>query len=183
MPATRKSSRQSGAATGRQSTLSFHHRVTKQVPKSAKDISKPSTLSKEIIPEPEPTKIEQTEEVPDVTPEPEVEKSESERKAEKVTSAAIERYWKNIDSSRMARATHRKHTEGLTTGEKILRYFDVSSQYGPCIGTARLKRWQRAEALGLNPPIEVLAVLLKEENKPQRAHMDELMNSTAVGTH
>lgn len=47
-----------------------------------------------------------------------------------------------------------------------------------------MKRWQRAERLGLNPPIEVLAVLLKEEKKghaSERAHLDELMNSTAVG--
>lgn len=56
----------------------------------------------------------------------------------------------------------------------------------PCVGIARIKRWQRAHRLGLNPPIEVLAVLLKEEAKGnkdiERAHMDELLNSTAVGS-
>jgi DNA polymerase delta subunit 4 len=53
----------------------------------------------------------------------------------------------------------------------------------PCIGIARLKRWQRAQRLGLNPPVEVLAVLLKEDAKgTQRAHMDELLNSAAVGS-
>jgi len=56
----------------------------------------------------------------------------------------------------------------------------------PCIGIARMKRWQRAQRLGLNPPVEVLAVLLKEEGKGnagiERAHMDELLNSTAVGS-
>jgi DNA polymerase delta subunit 4 len=45
-----------------------------------------------------------------------------------------------------------------------------------------MKRWQRAQKLGLNPPIEVLAVLLKEEAKGnkgiERAHMDEIMNAT-----
>ena len=30
-----------------------------------------------------------------------------------------------------------------------------SYNYGPCIGTTRIQRWQRAKALGLNPPIEV----------------------------
>ena len=30
-----------------------------------------------------------------------------------------------------------------------------SYNYGPCIGTTRMERWQRAKALGLNPPIEV----------------------------
>lgn len=83
--------------------------------------------------------------------------------------------------------------------EKILRHFDLSSQYGvslrlfpgfnwnaiypgranmsqPCIGIARLKRWRRANMLKLNPPIEVLAVLLKNEHVKERAHMDELLS-------
>jgi DNA polymerase delta subunit 4 len=38
----------------------------------------------------------------------------------------------------------------------------------------------------LNPPVEVLAVLLKEEAKGNKeietAHMDELLNSAAVGS-
>jgi len=71
----------------------------------------------------------------------------------------------------------------------------------PCIGIARMKRWVRANKLGLSPPIEVLAVLLKEEDraraefeeatsagqkveKPstahQRAYVDELMSSKFV---
>jgi len=193
MPATRKSSRlSSGAAAAKQSTLSFNTRVTKSVPKSAKDaaISKPSTLSKEIVVEPETkdekeavedipvAKVEETEiDVP--------ERTDVELKAEKVSAKEIERYWSKIDEARIAKVTHKKHTAGLTTGEKVLRYFDVSSQYGPCIGMSRLKRWQRAEKLGLKPPIEVLAVLLREEasgNKDiERAHLDELMNSTATG--
>ncbi|KAH6620845.1 DNA polymerase delta, subunit 4-domain-containing protein [Chaetomium sp. MPI-SDFR-AT-0129] len=112
------------------------------------------------------------------------EKSEVEAKAAKTTDGAIEKYWKGIESSREARAVHRKHTEGLATGEKVLRYFDVSSQYGPCIGISRLKRWQRAQRLGLNPPVEVLAVLLKEEGNKgiEKAHMDELLNSAAVAS-
>ena len=47
--------------------------------------------------------------------------------------------------------------------EKILRYFDLSSQYGPCIGITRFRRWNRAFRLGLNPPVEILAVLIREE--------------------
>lgn len=46
----------------------------------------------------------------------------------------------------------------------------------PCIGIARLKRWRRANMLKLNPPIEVLAVLLKDGNVRERAHMDELLS-------
>ncbi|CCC13693.1 hypothetical protein SMACR_07259 [Sordaria macrospora] len=115
----------------------------------------------------------------------EPERTEIEKRALKLPQSAIDAYWNKIDSARMARAVHKKHTEGLTTGEKVLRHFDVSSHYGPCIGITRLKRWQRAERLGLNPPIEVLAVLLREEkngNKAiERAHMDELMNSVSTG--
>jgi DNA polymerase delta subunit 4 len=47
-----------------------------------------------------------------------------------------------------------------------------------------MKRWIRANKLGLNPPIEVLAVLLKEEGKGntkiERAHVDELMSSKFI---
>jgi hypothetical protein len=57
----------------------------------------------------------------------------------------------------------------------------------PCIGIVRLKRWKRANMLGLKPPIEVLAVLLKEMDggdaaKSQRAHVDDLMSSRFVET-
>lgn len=48
-----------------------------------------------------------------------------------------------------------------------------------------MKRWKRAEKLGLNPPLEVLAVLQKEEGKGTKgvdhAHMDQILNSTTVG--
>ena len=47
-----------------------------------------------------------------------------------------------------------------------------------------MKRWVRANKLGLAPPIEVLAVLLKEEERGnsniERAYVDELMNSKFV---
>ncbi len=41
-----------------------------------------------------------------------------------------------------------------------------------------MRRWTRAQKLGLNPPIEVLAVLLKE-TEGNNAHLAELMNATA----
>lgn len=56
----------------------------------------------------------------------------------------------------------------------------------PCIGISRMKRWHRAERLKLNPPIEVLAVLLKEEKQGntdiEKSAIDRLMGSTAVGS-
>ncbi|KAK6495465.1 hypothetical protein TWF481_003482 [Arthrobotrys musiformis] len=81
-------------------------------------------------------------------------------KAYEVTSHQIQKYYKGIENSRIRPAVHQ---EGLTEYEKILRHFDLSSQYGPCVGVSRFKRWERAERLGFEPPIEVLAVLLKAE--------------------
>ena len=47
-----------------------------------------------------------------------------------------------------------------------------------------MKRWKRANRLGLKPPIEVLTVLLKEEGnenkKVERAYVDELMSTRLV---
>ena len=44
-----------------------------------------------------------------------------------------------------------------------------------------MKRWQRAHKLGLKPPLEVLAVMLKEQEtdniRAQRSRVDELMTS------
>ncbi|KAH0385304.1 hypothetical protein KCU89_g17196, partial [Aureobasidium melanogenum] len=84
------------------------------------------------------------------------------------------------------RKSPRVHQQGLDVSEKILREFDMSGQYGPCIGIARVKRWRRANTLGLNPPIEVLAVLLeasdKDKSSMQRAHVDELMSSRFIET-
>ncbi|KAJ9292598.1 hypothetical protein DTO271G3_8570 [Paecilomyces variotii] len=100
--------------------------------------------------------------------------SEEDKRALKVTDADLKRYWRSEEAKRKA---PRVHQEGLSLNEKILRHFDLSSQYGPCIGIARLKRWRRAHMLNLNPPIEVLAVLLKnEDDLKQRAYIDELLS-------
>ncbi|KAK4189819.1 DNA polymerase delta subunit 4 [Podospora australis] len=197
MPVTRRTTRASAAASGgggggKQSTISFKNKITKSnVPSVAgKIVSKPAVRTKEVVlpPSSEPEGTAEEEEVVEVKKETKTEKkSEAEIRAAKVTDAAINKYWKGIEDSRMAKEVHRKHTRDLTTGEKVLRYFDVSSQYGPCIGITRLKRWQRAERLGLHPPIEALAVLLKEEAKGngeiEGAHMDELLSSTATGSN
>lgn len=38
----------------------------------------------------------------------------------------------------------------------ILRVFDMTAKYGPCVGISRLDRWKRAQKLGLEPPEEVI---------------------------
>lgn len=131
-----------------------------------------------------------------------------EREARAVSDEQVRRYWKDREAERR---TRRVHQEGVSVEERVLRLFDMSSQYGvsfyflffnailcyywttkltqinpfqPAIGIARRKRWVRAHKLGLAPPIEVLAVLLKEEGKKntriERAYVDELMSSNAV---
>ncbi|KAK1250510.1 hypothetical protein MKX08_010513 [Trichoderma sp. CBMAI-0020] len=209
MPTTRRSAASArgrpGPAKG-QSTISFSGKVTKAVPKDLKKAAVDApTIARTTIPErpaakdafrkeeeeeivylavedlafAEPEQEEEVEEIVEQVPE----KSEAELKAEKITDTQIKSYWKGIEKQRKA---PRVHQQDLDLGEKVLRYFDVSSQYGPCIGTTRLKRWQRAERLGLHPPIEVLAVLVKEENlnddEVETAHMDRIMNATALFT-
>lgn len=49
---------------------------------------------------------------------------------------------------------------------ELLRQFDLSWQYGPCTGITRLQRWERAETLGLSPPITVRELLLKYKMDP-----------------
>ncbi|KAF5511081.1 DNA polymerase delta subunit 4 [Colletotrichum siamense] len=194
MPTTRRSTggarARPGPARG-QSTISFSHKVSKPVPK---DLKKAAVLGS-AVERAEQAKKEEAVQVDEIqVDEPETKedeevkeevpvKSEAVIHAEKISDAQINKYWKSIEAERIAPRVHQKD---VTMAEKVLRYFDVSSQYGPCIGLQRMKRWERADRLGLNPPIEVLAVLLKEEKKGtsniERAHMDELMNSTAVGS-
>ncbi|TVY21007.1 DNA polymerase delta subunit 4 [Lachnellula arida] len=107
--------------------------------------------------------------------------SAEEEKARKVSDAQVRRYWRAREAERRA---PRVHQGELGVEEKVLRLWDMSSQYGPAIGIARMKRWVRANKLGLNPPIEVLAVLIREEESGgkgcERAYVDELMSSKFV---
>ncbi|KJZ80250.1 hypothetical protein HIM_00100 [Hirsutella minnesotensis 3608] len=196
MPTTRRSTGNARARSGPtrgQSTISFSGRVTKSIPSDAKKAvlapsgAKIAEPAKASLPTEEAETIEVEE--PEVTEEPEPEelqeeapqRPEAEIRAEKISDAQIKKYWKSVESQRKA---PRVHQEDLDVSEKVLRYFDVSSQYGPCIGITRMKRWHRANRLGLSPPIEVLAVLLKEGAKDtggvETAQMDKILNSIAV---
>ncbi|KAG4444438.1 hypothetical protein IFR05_000029 [Cadophora sp. M221] len=190
------------AAKGTQKTLSFGTKVTK--PATAlpyakdkdQDVSSPSVTAKahplsntvdiDVKPEVEEreAEVEAATELDTGRIEGEGEKeskTEEVLKAEKVTDAQIRKYWREREGERL---TRRVHQEELGVEEKILRLFDMSSQFGPAIGIARMKRWSRAHKLGLQPPIEVLAVLLREEKKGnekiERAYVDELMSSKLI---
>ncbi|EIN05967.1 hypothetical protein PUNSTDRAFT_54280 [Punctularia strigosozonata HHB-11173 SS5] len=69
------------------------------------------------------------------------------------------------------------HTEGQSKVAHILRSFDLSYEYGPCVGVSRLERWERAEALGLNPPPEVRDILTTR----QGVEADELSQCVFYG--
>ncbi|KUL86662.1 hypothetical protein ZTR_03010 [Talaromyces verruculosus] len=101
--------------------------------------------------------------------------TDEDKRALKISEAQIKKYWSEEERSREA---PRVHQNGLDIDEKILRHFDLSSQYGPCVGISRIKRWRRAHMLDLEPPIEVLAVLLKNRKAPvaERAYVDELLS-------
>ena len=157
MPTTRRSTRSStGTAAGKQQTLSFKHKVTKAI-KTGKEGYRSPARAKEYIPEPSPepattpTKIRKTRDHDDIDSQPapttppttdeqptaaaaaaaaEQPQTDAELAASQITDKAIEKYWRGIEASRTAQAVHKKHGEGLATGEKVLRYFDVSSQYG-----------------------------------------------------
>ncbi|GBE86735.1 predicted protein [Sparassis crispa] len=64
------------------------------------------------------------------------------------------------------------HAEGQTMIDHTLRVFDLSYEYGPCIGVTRLQRWERAEALGLNPPPEVKEILLTKEGSDDERYSE-----------
>ncbi|KAL6710022.1 hypothetical protein ACN47E_009813 [Coniothyrium glycines] len=186
--------RASGPATkSQQSTLAFHgasNKVTKPnarlqgAKKNLLSPVKPKALAPEVveIPESEPTTaeaaiIEQTEQ--EVEPQ-QAESTPEEEAARRISDAAIKRYWAAKEKQRVA---PRVHQQDLSIQEKILREFDMSGHYGPCTGIARLKRWKRAQKLNLDPPIEVLSVLLKEQEEAsdkaavQRSIVDDLLNT------
>lgn len=56
--------------------------------------------------------------------------SEVEEKAAKVPDTQVKSYWEGKEVERIA---PRVHQQGLSVNEKILRHFDLSSQYGVCV--------------------------------------------------
>jgi DNA polymerase delta subunit 4 len=114
-----------------QSTISFSNKVTKNVAKDTKKAVISDSAGKAEAVEPvkkevEEIQVEETEEESE-TPAEIPEKSEPELRAEKITDVQIAKYWKKIEAERTA---PRVHQEDLSLSEKVLRYFDVSSQYG-----------------------------------------------------
>ena len=79
-----------------------------------------------------------------------------------ITAPKVSLYHKSILEARLTKPVHQNE---LSLSEKILRNFDESIQYLPRTGITRINRWKRAYHLGLNPPIEVLKVLVEVEQR------------------
>lgn len=154
MPPTTRRSAGSSRGGKQQSTLSFNHRVTKpsaaaSKTASAKDLvaspsstapAKSSPLRKHVATadeevqtkakvDVEPEEEKEEEDAVVEKQEEEEEKSEAELRARELGDRHIDRYWRALERER---TTRRVHQEGLDVGEKVLRYWDVSSQYGVC---------------------------------------------------
>ncbi|XP_064416889.1 DNA polymerase delta subunit 4 [Latimeria chalumnae] len=54
----------------------------------------------------------------------------------------------------------------LESNLEVLKQFDLFWEYGPCIGITRLQRWERADILGLKPPVHVRDLILKHKDDP-----------------
>jgi len=64
------------------------------------------------------------------------------------------------------------HSTDKTQVHHILRTFDLSYQYGPCIGMTRLERWSRAETMGLNPPKEIKEILESKQGMEEDSYKE-----------
>ncbi|KAA8895095.1 DNA polymerase delta, subunit 4-domain-containing protein [Sphaerosporella brunnea] len=186
--------------TVRQSTLSFKTKVTKSAPNnsafkkgssSSGGATTPSSSqvvctiddsSQERAISRKPVKIPKSTTSSSVS-------SKEEQAAREVSSARLKKFYAAILESRLTAPVHQN---SLTLEEKILRHFDLSSQYGPCIGITRAGRWKRAHRLGLRPPIEVLAVALQMEDEmaadhpaekrdTRRAYIDDFLSTRNAG--
>jgi DNA polymerase delta subunit 4 len=136
MPATRRSRTSSGPITkGGQKSLSFNQsKITKPSPKDEK---KPlSASTKQSFPPTVPIDVGHVSSESAVAAQAaaELDKPEptpEELRAASITDAQIAKYWKAREAERR---TPRVHLEGVSVEERVLRLFDMSSQFGVGIG-------------------------------------------------
>ena len=87
------------------------------------------------------------------------------------TSNLVRGYTDTLPFTNRVRVRGAVHAKDQSPVHHILRIFDLyvlcllrlgclytfacrSYEYGPCVGVTRMERWERAAALGLNPPVE-----------------------------
>jgi DNA polymerase delta subunit 4 len=130
MPATRRSRTSSGPITkGGQKSLSFNQsKITKPQSKDEKK----SISTKDSLPTTTPIDVGHVSSESAVAAQAaaELDKPEptpEELRAASITDAQIARYWRAREAERR---TPRVHQEGVSVEERILRLFDMSSQFG-----------------------------------------------------
>lgn len=132
MPATKRTRLSSGPASkGAQKTISFNPtKVSKSTSKDSKPTSLHPKAEAEIKVE---ASIGHVSSEAAVAQQAKTEKenlrSEEEERALAVSDAQVKRYWRECEK---ARRSARVHQEELGVEEKILRLFDMSSQFGVC---------------------------------------------------
>ncbi|KAL2044122.1 hypothetical protein ABVK25_012453 [Lepraria finkii] len=181
MPTTRR--KQNATSTRSQSTLSFNNKSARITKPSVHDTTATSKKAQSKSSEPQQIEVEDTPAADTVEIEPQEQPPadrQDEQEQETISIPVQPTPRKKKAAKPSTKSSSRIHQQSVPLHEKILRHFDLSSQYGPCIGITRLSRWRRADTLGLDPPVEVLAVLLREEDKKMSqgcgkiAYIDEL---------
>lgn len=57
------------------------------------------------------------------------------------------------------RKMKRPSVEEIQGAIEVLRQFDMTLRFGPCVGMSRRRRWERAVRFSLNPPETVIGIL------------------------
>ncbi|KAH9893592.1 DNA polymerase delta, subunit 4-domain-containing protein [Cubamyces lactineus] len=104
-------------------------------------------------------------------PEPELEQ-EPEKEKEREPLNVSDKRWRKVYGAAREKMGNIEpvHAQGQSMVNHILRVFDLSYEYGPCVGVSRLDRWERAHALGLDPPLEVKEILLTKEGHSEERY-------------
>lgn len=81
---------------------------------------------------------------------------------------------------RQAKQTPVLHTQPNTI-ETILRDFDMTGKYGPCVGITRLERFNRAKKMKMAPPVIVGQILETQQAHDRTEYKHEVRNATLPG--
>ncbi|KAK2464016.1 hypothetical protein APHAL10511_003960 [Amanita phalloides] len=108
-----------------------------------------------------PAKRRHVSSAPEAAPKPQSHAAE-EIKDERPRLNPKDRRWTKLHAAAKKRMDYPTpiHSENQNKIHEILRVFDLSYEYGPCVGMSRIERWERAHAMGLNPPQEIQEILM-----------------------
>ncbi|KAK1920935.1 DNA polymerase delta, subunit 4-domain-containing protein [Papiliotrema laurentii] len=181
-----------------QPTLSFQHR--KPSASSKKGLSSTSSLNRhnssasldpagsdtEVTPENQPsTRSQRRKPASDkkIAPHGALEAAAAdtlENKGKRQALDVNDKRWEGVKRAAQVEMGHMKPIHaGPETNDihHVLRVFDLTSSYGPCVGISRLQRWERAKKWGLNPPEEIKEILLTEQGQDQDDYRENVLHT------